>query len=268
MVDNTAIGCDDCDKWFHHVPMCMGLPLATIEDIVLHNGEGIAYKCLVCRTQSGRRSSPGRPIGPGQNSRNMQQSAKFVQESAFTQLHEMLKAVCASVQCMANQIESLQKAVTSLQTQGVPVAPTQPLPQAQTLHPDNINVIVQSEIREVRDRERRRPYIIIRGLYNTSAGDIGPTLSDMSQYLINKRVTVNNSSCIDPRKGLFRAAIMDDDDRKSLLSAASKLKDNSNYKNIYLNRDLSSWTVHTSTLLVYSLTTNLLRVSSSWTDPG
>ena len=45
--------------------------------------------------------------------------------------------------------------------------------------------------------------------------------------------------CIDPIKGIFRATVLDDDDRRNLLSQCYKLKQSDVYKSVYIHRDLT-----------------------------
>lgn len=208
-----AIGCDQCGGWFHPTSLCMGLPERVIDNIVELNGDGILFICLTCRLGSHS------PSGAGGNRRNGDQDG-----AVFKQLHEMVMALCRTVKTLSEKVEKLVTAQN---------AKSPPLTDYGTRQ------IIREEVREVHERDLRKDSIILRGFSHLSVAEVQGRFRDISMYLLNKDIPLSDITCINQEKGLFRAKIIDNQDRKSLLSVTYKLKQSPNFGSLYVHRDLT-----------------------------
>lgn len=89
------IVCDKCPLWFHDSTICMGLPQTAIQALKDVGGEGILFVCTDCR------------VGKGNNSRDptgAETSGGNGNNGAMMQLHETVRAQCASVRSLTNQV--------------------------------------------------------------------------------------------------------------------------------------------------------------------
>ena len=217
-VDDDGIGCDRCEDWFHPSTMCMGLPDSVIDNIANFGGHGVLFVCTLCRlnkssTQSSRLSSG--------NDND--------QTIAVKQLFEMVSSLCGAVRNLM--------AAGSFPTAQAPPAPVPSTPGRLTN--DELDTRIYEQVREVNERERRRESIIIRGLPDVDIDQVIATFSDISQLLLKRTVRLEDVVCIDPRKGLYRGKVTDNDDRRAIVSESRKLKQSDNFKSVFIHRDLT-----------------------------
>lgn len=201
LVGDEAIGCDRCSGWFHPTVMCLGIPQDSIKEIVRLGGDGILFICLHCKV-SCVQASPSRA-----STSNFAGSV-----DAIKQMSEMVLTLCATVKTLSLQMESI---LAQQQTPNPPSIPNDP-PNV-----DNMRSIICDELREMRDRERRRDSIIIRGMPNLDDVQVTAKFKELTLFLINKEVNIT-PICINRERGVFRATLPNDNDRRELLSATNK----------------------------------------------
>lgn len=239
VVGNEAIGCDQCDGWYHPGSMCMGLPDSLISDIVRLQGGGIKFVCLTCRLSPGGTNSPSTNSLSTPRSRTPGQTSSLAQNSTFKQMSEMVMALCSTVARLSNQIAELQQSVTVLtqtQTQRpVSFSPTANAPPS----PDSLRLTIQEEIIEMREREKRYKSVILRGLLRNTTEQVCQKVKEISLVLIQKEVILENVSCINNERGIFRGTINNDEDRKAIILQAKHLKQTSDFSTIYIHKDLT-----------------------------
>lgn len=77
---------------------------------------------------------------------------------------------------------------------------------------------------------------VIRGLKNLDHEQVINKFKDISSFLINKKLHIT-PVCIHRERGIYRATISHDSDKRELLSNTNKMK-NSSFNNIFIHRDL------------------------------
>lgn len=214
-VGDDCIGCDRCDGWFHPASMCMGLSDKVIETIIKHEGKGINFVCLSCRINTPATTSSRRTSDVGSDL-----------TAAIKQLHEMVTSLCTAVR-------------TLLTSTSLPQDQSQPLPVCSTVTKDELDMRIREQIREVRDREIRRDSVIVRGLPNADVASACNVFKEVSLFLINKEVGLQDPVCINREKGIFRGKVLNMDDKKSLLAASPRLKQSGQFSSLYIHRDLT-----------------------------
>ena len=81
--------------------------------------------------------------------------------------------------------------------------------------------------------------LIIRGIEGPSDNDFAGKFGEICLSLIGSRPEFNNIYCINRERKLYRITIMDRDKKIALLSNAKNLKNNDQFRNIYISRDLT-----------------------------
>lgn len=211
LVGDDAVGCDRCSSWFHSSSMCLGIPDALVSGIRQH-GDAIAFICTDCRVGD---RSVGRGDGAG-----------GVGEAAFRQLFQTVKKLCETVQSLSEQMRGLVN------------CPTQ---QGGSLHSapvEDSRLLIREEIREMEERRKRRLSVVIAGLDIPADGNLSVAFDPIARKLTGGPVPLSQIVCIDQDKKLYRAKVGSDEIKKKLLDNASSLAQ-SNFRNVYVNRDLT-----------------------------
>ena len=105
------------------------------------------------------------------------------------------------------------------------------------IHPDYRSVVRQ-EIRELREREKRRFSLVIRGLMsNTQAGVIAE-FGEVTSTMMGTRVTLTEVVKIPNNAGLWRANVLNLEHRELVLEKAKNLK-GTQYDHIFIRKDLT-----------------------------
>ena len=212
-VDENPIGCDKCSLWYHSKPLCTGLRELTIRAILGEDAEAIRYVCNNCRFSPRAVSSPSSPGNEG-----------------ISQLYETVKSLAKSVSTLTSQVSALVS------------RPTHHNCQSQS-NPESAQFIKRAdlygEIREIEERRKRMNSIIVRGVEAIDNGSFKATLSRVLQVLIQKDTETASVFCLNRENKLYRVDIANKDDRLALLSNAKNLKDNSEFSDIYISKDLT-----------------------------
>ena len=223
-VGDGAIGCDDCETWVHGTEMCSGLPRDVLEAIMKYDGHGIKFICMKCLLD--------KPQGKASASSGADKEFR----ETLQQLFQQFRGMCTVLTDLSSQVKSL--------TQGSSVAPqpavsaqqsSEPGPSLQ-LSPDR--TLIREELREMRERDKRRHSIIIRGLTATGPGDAISKFDQLTETQFGMKVDIAEVTQIPGHSKMFRAKIISDEQRKLILDNAKKLK-GSTYSSIYISRDLT-----------------------------
>ncbi|MEL7428056.1 MAG: hypothetical protein AAFN81_34060, partial [Bacteroidota bacterium] len=97
---------------------------------------------------------------------------------------------------------------------------------------------ILSQVRELREREKRRDFIVIRGLQNTTAEQVCRLMPEISNLLgiapvqLTEVRNVGNSN-------FFRAKVANENSRRELLLKCHQLRNTENFSRVYFNRDLT-----------------------------
>ena len=218
---DTAIGCDMCERWVHNTEMCSGLPQHMLDAIAKYDGAGINFICTKCRLDRG--SSPSKQQMPSE---------------VITQLFQQIKGLCSTVNELVNQVKALTSAPPPKPAPiPPPVSQASETPRLQQPASD-YRSIVQEELKELREREKRKQSIIVKGLKATSTNDLASKFQHMSEQVMGSRVSLSDVSSISGHPDIFRAKVLNDDLRKMVLEKAKSLR-NTDYNSVYISRDLT-----------------------------
>ena len=187
-----------------------GLEADTIKCIIRDGGDGIRYVCSACRYQSKANG----------NTSNNNSSITNV-----SQLFETVKSLANDVARLTQQVSLL---INNNQRQTVGE-------NSQIIDRQNLYV----ELREFEERKKRVNSLIVRGIDGPSDNDFAGKFGEVCLSLIGSRPEFNDIYCINRDRKLYRITIMDREKKIALLSNAKDLKNNDQFKNIYISRDLT-----------------------------
>ena len=244
---SDPIGCDKCETWVCSTEMCSGLPQNVIETIIQYDGSGIQFVCLKCRVSL---TTAG---GSTRTSNYQPQLAEII-----TQLAQQIKGICCELRDLKAHVQGLTQAQQSAQTNAPsPSAPTtsagsaQPHDQVHQRDPSvpaastpsqpagkEYRAIVRDELREIREQEKRRQSIIVKGLKASSAPDFEIKFEQLCDDVMGAKVDVSDVKPISGHPNIFRAKVVDDAQRKLILDSAKRLK-GSAHDCVYISRDLT-----------------------------
>ena len=229
-VGPDPIGCDDCDQWMHGTEMCTGLPQDLITAILKHNVAGISFSCMKCRV--GEVSTRG-------NSPSGRTDAHLAE--TVNQLFTQVKGMCSIIKELTSQVKALSSKPPQSEAPNhdaapvpVPAHPAAPPP----LPPQDFRTLVREEVKEQKEREKRRDFLVVRGLPASSTSDFGTKFAQLTGDLMGTRVEVSEVMAIPGQSNYFRVKVMDENIRKQLLDKAKHLK-GSIHQNVYVSRDLT-----------------------------
>ena len=90
----------------------------------------------------------------------------------------------------------------------------------------------------MQERAKRQQSIIIKGMHAQSPSDLARKFGELSLSFTGTRVVLSDVVSIPNHTDLFRAKIMDEDDRKLVLEKAKTLKD-TEHNDVFIRRDLT-----------------------------
>ena len=220
-VGDDAVGCDVCSNWFHPTPLCTGLKPEAIDIIMADPDSGVFYKCNICRCSGLSSQSPG-AVRSSQTGLSDPITA--------SQLFEMIKSLTMTVTNLANQVSVL----TSREQIG------------RQDHVERSDGMISreelySELWEFEERKKRRESLIVRGTNAQNSSDFSRCFEEISTHLTGTAVVPDEIHRIGSGSStpLYRVKIRDSAVRMRLLSSARDLKSSDQFKDVYINRDLT-----------------------------
>ena len=247
LVADSGIGCDRCSEWFHPTEMCTGLPQEAISLIAAHQTDNsVLFVCTGCRVNPGTGSWT--KAGRGRNSD---------QEAMIKQLYLTVKGLCGTVASLTSKFDTLieaqrqQGARQASLPNSVSQGSSEPITQGQRAfesrakapilpHQEIIEyrTMIRQEVKELREREKRKDSIVVRGLTSTTLADVTTEFEEISSMMIGSSVTLTDIVRIPDHPELYRAKILDEGKRKLILEKAKTLK-GSRYDGVFIRRDLT-----------------------------
>lgn len=242
-LDDDPIGCDKCETWVHGSVMCSGLPKEVIDVILGYSGEGINYVCMNCRVlrASGATGSPSA------------KTDNFMAET-LAQLFQQMRGMCAVLTDLAAQVHTMSSRPPPPpppdRTHSEPTAPG--LHQSSDTHRQHLSqsdnppptgsggyrLVVRQELKELQEREKRKDSIIIRGMEAASPADLQAKFSELTQHSMGMHVELSDIRAIPSHPDLYRAKVLNINDRKQLLDRAKNLR-GTPYDKVFIRRDLT-----------------------------
>ena len=223
VVGNDSIGCDKCSKWYHPTTQCTGLKSNTISCIQVEGGDTIKFVCSECRCQPRSRGQ-----GRADSSISTSPVPQFSQETVG-QLYEMIKSLAQSVTLLTKKFDesvNSSRFGNSLQNQPSSVA---------AASRDSLF----AEFHEYEERKKRKESVIVRGIVAANETEFTTIFGRISLAISGRCIQPDQVVCINHQSNLYRIKIADHDTRRSILTNAKKLRDDDNYKNVFLSRDLT-----------------------------
>ena len=220
-VGEDAIGCDKCEYWVHSTEMCSGLPQKVIDAITEYDGRGINFVCTRCRIK--RESSASNNPQP-------------LMMELVAQIFQQMKGICSTVQNLVNQVKAISSKPqpTPIPAQTTPTAPPAPNPP-----PEEYKTVIRKEVLEMREREKRRSSIIVKGLSASSPRDLAQKFSQLTNEVMGFPTSLSDVTPIPGHTAIYRAKILDDEVCKQVLDKAKTLKRTNSHSNVYITRDLT-----------------------------
>lgn len=202
-VEDRKVKCSGCSSFFHGDPLCLGVSANAVNVLVTETSGGVLYRCCNCRFREA-------PAGEG-----LAQLSRIVGEL----------------------VREVRSAGTREQPQIIPrsSAPRSHGPSGRT---DMDRDEILSQIRELREREKRRNAIILRGLGDVSVAVMTSKFARICEYLGVGQITLGSIKKVGSGM-IYRTVIEDDEKRRELLSKCHRLRSSSEFSRIYLNRDLT-----------------------------
>lgn len=237
-VGQSAIGCDRCSRWVHPTEMCSGLPSDAISTIADLSGDAVLFICTNCRIQPSDKAKTRLESGDANSSHNQ----------LIQQLFLSVKGICSAVMGLTARMDRILSenqtsatVITQAQPQApLPGNPTQPTSTGPASHPesDEYRAVIRQEMREIQERAKRKQSVIIKGMHANSPRDLSTKFGDLSLTFTGTRVELTDVVPIPNHSDLFRAKILNDDNRKLVLERAKTLRD-TEHASVFIRRDLT-----------------------------
>ena len=93
-------------------------------------------------------------------------------------------------------------------------------------------------MREIQERAKRKQSVIIKGMHAQTPRELITKFGDLSLAFSGTRVELTDVVPIPNHSDLFRAKILNDDDRKLVLERAKTLRD-TEHASVFIRRDLT-----------------------------
>ena len=227
-VGDDSIGCDKCSNWVHPTEMCSGLPKEAISTIASLSGDAVLFVCTSCRAKPAK-------VTTRQGGATSHSSEELIQ-----QLFLSVKGICAAVMDLTARMDR----AFSGQTSAAPPPPVQTQPTTQPINPapasDSVEyrAMIRQEMRELQEREKRKQSVVIKGMHASSSEELTRKFRELSFSFTGTRVELTDVVPIHNHTDLFRAKILDEDNRKRVLENAKSLKD-TEHNSVFIRRDLT-----------------------------
>ena len=108
------------------------------------------------------------------------------------------------------------------------------LPLSQSV---DTRLLIREELIELKERDKCRETVVIRRLHFTNETDFLYLFDHLTMTLLKKKIQLSDVTQLNSH--FIRAKILNKDDRISLLSSSSKLKNHPQYSTVYISKDLT-----------------------------
>ena len=133
-----------------------------------------------------------------------------------------MKGMCSVIKELTSQVKALSSRQVPDQDAvpiPTPVHPRAPQPPPQT---QDYRTLIREEVKELKEREKRREFLVIKGLPASSFTDFRSKFEQLALDYLEARVDTPEIRIIPGLANLFRVRIADDDTRKRLLDNGKK----------------------------------------------
>ena len=228
-VGANPIGCDKCSYWFHSTQMCSSLPQDLINAIMKYGGAGVNFTCVKCRVDR---------TTTGGNSPSRCSDSNLAE--TVSQLFIQVKGMCSAIKELTSQVKTLSQisnldhdaASKPASNSKLTTAPPPPPPT------EDYRTLIREEVKEQKEREKRKTFLVVKGLAASSATDFGTKFTQLTSEFLGTQAVFTEVVPITGHRNYFRVRIPDDNNRKLLLDRAKQLK-GTVHQSVYLSRDLT-----------------------------
>ena len=219
-VSPPSLCCDRCNHKVHNKQTCSGLAPRFASQLTNYSGDSLQYRFLCPSCKSLPAVTEDIEL-----KRTIQNLSKTVQD--------LTTMISGLVEWKSFLGTDLKESVTDLLRwrNDFEPTPTNTPPQGE------IHSIIREELIEMRERDKRRDSIVVRGLDYESDLDFQRRFDSLSLVLVDKRIQLTEITQLNPR--FVRAKITNREDRSHLLSATKKLKNIAQFSSVYISRDLT-----------------------------
>ena len=212
----STVGCGDCNKVFHADRLCLGVDQPVID--VLLGGDSCAVKYVCCSCRASPKCGVSGEVG------------------GFSQMLNIIGGLVSDMRKLTESVSKLQGSQEVVPSNGVRVQ--------NVTNKDDTGAgiaidksLVMSEVREMYEREKRKDSVIIRGVGDVSVQQASSIFRDMCQYLGLGNVPLVDTVKVAP--SVFRGKILKNEMRFRLLAEARKLRNSANFRQFYIQKDLT-----------------------------
>ena len=157
----------------------------------------------------------------------------------IVQLFQQIKGICGTVKDPVDQVKALTSAVSTPTLATAPSSISQPTEPPRPQQPAvDYRSIVHEELKEMKERDKRRQSVIIKGLKASSSDDLAAKFEQLTEQVMGTKIGISDISPIPGHSQIYRAKIMNDDLRKTVLEKAKTLR-NADFNSVYISRDLT-----------------------------
>ena len=221
-VTSDSIQCDGCEEWVHSTQTCSGLTKNLATELLGNDCNAIQYLCSSCRASSIRPTTAMKSIVD--NMKPMMENMK--------QLTLSVQGLAASVA----EIQSWKQETTIWRNQVTQQLNTLSSNTSQT-DSDTMRSLIRSEMLELRERDKRKETVVVKGITFSSEGEFLNNFNRVSEALTGKVMVPEEVFPINSK--IVRMKIANRDDRMLLLKSSPKLKHTRDHAHIYISRDLT-----------------------------
>ena len=204
-IGGGVVRCDRCDSPFHAETVCLGVNQASIDVLLGDLSGALRYVCCSCRGGWGSGSGTASETGV-----------------AFQQLLTIVGTLVGEMRSFFAEANSSSSSVRSGSDQKSPGV--------------NERLVVE-QIREVNEREKRKASVIFRGSRAESAEHLQTEVQQVCSYLQINNVQLSDVFRIKP--GMYRANVRNRVDRLKVLTEARRLKQSPEFRDFFIQRDLT-----------------------------
>ena len=211
-VHGESLVCCKCGALYHAERVCVGVEEEVIRLIVEDKKGAVTYCCCLCRSGGGRNK------------------LKVSENEAISQLFNMVGGLVRQMKELSEALEHLRGGRMDV---GESVGPGAAVAAGEVTRERLLE-----EVREVAEREKRKKSIILRGFDCKSDETLQIKFDRVCEALGLDVVQLEDVVAIRAH-GIFRARILSDEARVSLLREVKRLRHMEGYERCYIQKDLT-----------------------------
>ena len=206
-VSGRGISCGKCRKLFHAETACLGVSECVVGALLEATDGSVHYMCCSCRFR--------------------------VEGLGGSESGDALSQMLCIIGDLAARVRGLSDDMAAIHRMCPPGDLSGSQPEEGSSRPSS----VVDEVREVMEREKRKSSIILRGLGSLPVDQVQQAFDGICQYLgLESAVLVD---VIKVNDNTYRAKIVDHRHRLGILASARNLRNSTDYRRVFVQRDLT-----------------------------